>query len=299
MGIRSALCYELSRKLLPPPMERTVDYRAYEQWRNTALPQSWGAFSDDDVSGKDVIDFGCGDGALSLYLAVSKGPRRITGVDLNSLAIERAEAAKLRTPIPEGVLVEFKVGSESVLPLPSESVDTVIAFDCLEHVMSPLPIFCDWYRVLRPGGKILIEWFPFKGPWGPHMESLIPIPWAHLLFGEAAMFRTAEKIYDLPTFTPRHWDLDESGQKKPNKWRAWSTFKEQGYINELDLAGFRDLVHRSKLQIHRLDVHSFGGSGLRRTLGRLLMGTPLIGEYFISFATIELVKGGPEMQPVV
>jgi len=57
-------------------------------------------------------------------------------------------------------------------------VDTLLAFDCLEHVMSPLPILQDWYRVLRPGGRCLIEWFPYKGPWGPHMESLIPIPWA-------------------------------------------------------------------------------------------------------------------------
>ena len=66
------------------------------------------------------------------------------------------------------------------------------------------------------------------------------------------MLRAAERIYDLPSFTPRHWDLDESGQKKPNKWRAWSTFKDQGYINELDLAQFHRLVaqlRRAALQL--------------------------------------------------
>jgi len=290
MGIRSSLCYEISRRLLPPPAQRTVDYQAYTDWRMRSLSNSWAAFSDRDVLNKDVLDFGCGDGALSLYLATHKSPRRIIGVDLNPSAIERAKATQSTTAIAPGVTVDFEVGSETGLPVPDGSIDTIVAFDCLEHVMSPLPIFQDWHRVLRPGGKCLIEWFPYKGPWGPHMEALIPIPWAQLLFGEKAMFRAAERIYDLPTFIPRHWDLDAAGKKKPNKWRAWSSFTEQGYINKLDLAGFRSLVQQSGLRIERLDQHSFRGSPLREGIGRTLMKTPLIGEHFLSFVAIELVR---------
>ena len=104
------------------------------------------------------------------------------------------------------------------------------------------------------------------------------------------MFRAAERIYDLPSFTPRHWDLDESGHKKPNKWGAWTTFKDQGYINELDLTEFRRLVAESGLRITRLDKHSFNGSAFRRGVGRMLMSTPVIGEYFLSFAAIELMR---------
>lgn len=290
MGIRSTLCYQVSRRLLPPPAKRTVDSQAYKNWRMRSLSDSWGAFSDSNALNKDVLDFGCDDGALSLYLASTKRPRRVIGVDLSQPAIDRAKAAKSDTPLPQGVTVDFQVGSETGLPLPDRSIDTLVAFDCLEHVMSPLPIFLDWYRVLRPGGKCLIEWFPYKGPWGPHMESLIPIPWAHVIFGQEAMFRAAERIYDLPTFIPRHWDLDEMGKKKPNKWRAWSSFKEQGYINELDLANFRTLIQNSGLRIERLDMYSVGGSSLRKKVGRILMKIPFIGEYFLSFVTIELVR---------
>lgn len=74
------------------------------------------------------------------------------------------------------------------------------------------------------------------------MEALIPIPWAHVIFGERAMLRAAEMIYDLPEYVPRHWDLDEHGHKKSNKWRAWTTLDEPGYINKLDVAEFRRLV---------------------------------------------------------
>lgn len=144
--------------------------------------------------------------------------------------------------------------------------------------------------MLRPGGKCLLEWFPFKGPWGPHMESLIPVPWAHVLFGEEAMFRAAERIYDSPFFMPRHWDLDEAGNKKPNKWRQWSSFREQGYVNELDVKTFRRLVGSAGLAISRLDIRSFSGSLPRRAIGRGLSMLPVVGEYFVSYTAIELTK---------
>jgi SAM-dependent methyltransferase len=156
--------------------------------------------------------------------------------------------------------------------------------------MAPAQILRDWYRVLRPGGRCLVEWFPYKGPWGPHMGSLVPIPWAHVLFGERAMLRAAERLYDHPHFEPRHWDLDEHGRKKPNKWRAWSSFDDQAYINKLDLAGFEKLVAASGLRIDRLDKRSFGGSRLRQGIGRTLMNLPLVGEYFVSYVLVELVR---------
>ncbi len=290
IDVRTALLYEASRRLLPPPARRTVDYGAYQAWRMESLSRSWTAFADAEVRGKDVLDFGCGDGALGLFLATTKAPRSVTGVDLVAASIARAKVAQAQTAVPAGVQIEFLVGRENGLPVPDASIDVIVAFDCLEHVMAPLPILRDWERVLRPGGKCLLEWFPFKGPWGPHMEALLPVPWAHVLFGQKAMFRAAERIYDLPTFMPRHWDLDESGQKKANKWKKWSSFKEQGYINELNLKNFRALVSEAGLEVVRLETHSFSGLAWRRNLGRLLMSLPFVGEYFVLFTVIELRK---------
>lgn len=290
MNLRTNLCFALSRMLMKPPAERTIDYSVYSDWRSHHLAKSWTAFSDHHITQKDVLDFGCGDGPLSLFLAETKHPRRLVGVDLSEDAIERARENLLGSSIEGNVEIEFLVGRTNALPVPDCSFDTLLAFDCLEHVMSPESILHDWYRVLRPGGRCLIEWFPYKGPWGPHMESLIPVPWAHVFFGERAMFRAAEKIYDLPDFKHRHWDLDASGNKKPNKWRAWSTFAEQGYINKLNMKAFKDLAHTAGFRIERLDLHSFSGSALRRAIGHALMGLPLIGEYFISYATVELVR---------
>ena len=275
------------------PEQRTVKYDAYEVWRRDSLSRSWNAFPDSYVTGKDVLDFGCGDGQLTFFLASEKRPRQIIGVDINASAIERCHARLVNTCAPEGVFVKFAVGSTNALPFPDQSFDTLLAFDCLEHIMCPGPILRDWYRVLRPGGRCLIEWFPYKGPWGPHMEALIPLPWAHVIFGERAMFRAAAMIYDLPEFVPRHWDLDEHGKKKPNKWRFWSSFEEQGFINKLDVPTFRRLAQDAGFLMSRIDLRSFGGPPIRQAVGRTLMRMPIIGEYFTSFCVIELLRPDP------
>jgi len=290
MDIRTHVCYSLSKRLMQPPAERTVNYDAYGDWRTESLANSWSAFADQDVTDKAVLDFGCGDGALSLFLGEEKKPKRIVGVDLVPESIDRARKALSEANIPSGVEIEFLTGSTDRLPVADQSFDTLLAFDCLEHVMEPRPILQDWFRVLRPGSKCLIEWYPYKGPWGPHMEALIPIPWAHVIFGERAMFRAAEKIYDLPEFTHRHWDLDENGNKKPNKWRQWSSFEEQGYINKLGTKTFQIMARETGFQIPRFDTRSFGGSPLRQSIGRKLMNAPGIGEYFVSYVLVELQK---------
>ena len=290
LGLRGRLCFELSRRLMQPPDQRTAEVADYGEWRHNSLSSSWSSFPDSAVASKDVLDFGCGYGALSLFLAKEKRPRRIVGVDIDGPSIERARANLAATPLPEGVQAEFIFGSTDRMPVPDRSFDTLLAFDCLEHVMSPGSILKDWHRVLKPGGRCLIEWFPYKGPWGPHMQSLIPIPWSHVIFGEKALFRAARRLYDLPEFVPRHWDRDEKGNKKPNKWLAWSSFEEQGYINKLDLPTFERLAREAGFEIPRFERSSLRGSALRRAMGHVLMRMPLIGESFVSFVRVELLR---------
>jgi ubiquinone/menaquinone biosynthesis C-methylase UbiE len=284
------VCFKISKWLLRPPTERSVDYLVYEDWRVDTLAKSWAAFSDTHIMGKDVLDFGCGNGPLTFFLAKEKQPRHVLGVDIDIPSIDRAKEILSQIQLADDVDVEFKYGSTNQLPVHDQSFDTLLAFDCLEHIMEPKTIFREWYRALRPGGRCLIDWSPYKGPWGPHMNVLIPIPWAHFIFGERVMLQAAEKIYDLPDFIPRHWDLDEAGNKKPNKWRDLSSFEEQGYINKLDIPAFQALASEAGFQISRLEKHSFNGVPMKKMLGHLLMKMPIIGEYFVSYVYIELLR---------
>ena len=74
MDIRTRACFALSRRLMRPPAERPADYGKYGDWRHDSLSRSWAAFPDSHIDGKTVLDFGCGDGELSFFLAREKYP---------------------------------------------------------------------------------------------------------------------------------------------------------------------------------------------------------------------------------
>lgn len=289
-SLRGKLCFAMSRSALGQPVEkRTEQMDSYQEWRNAELSSSWARFSDKDVNDRDVLDFGCGNGPLSLFLAETRNPKSITGVDLYADAIARAQKglAQAQPSVP----VEFLVGDEQRIPVADQSVDTLLAFDCLEHVMDPQAILTEWQRVLRPGGKALVEWFPFASPYGPHMEALIPVPWAQYLFGEKAMFEAAERIYDDPGFVPRHWDKDEDGNKLPNKWKAWRSFAEQAYVNELTTMRFKKMLKQVGFSIVRFE--RFGLASSRKGIGAVtgaVSRIPYFGEFITSYVIIEIQR---------
>lgn len=198
MSLRGRLCFAMFRSVLDRPIEKTGEkIENYQAWRNEEMAESWAQFSEAGVDGLDVLDFGCGTGPLSLYLAEVSSPKSITGVDLEPelIALANADLATAKPDMP----VRFLVGQENGLPVEDASADRLLAFDVMEHVMDPEAIFADWHRVLRKGGKALLVWVPFAGPFGPHMNPMIPVPWARYVFGERAMFETAERIYDDPS----------------------------------------------------------------------------------------------------
>ncbi len=292
MSLRGRLCLALCRPALrrsaPEAVPSADDYAG---WRDASLSASWARFSDAHVNGRDVIDFGCGAGPLSLFLAATRSPRSITGVDLYARDIERAgEALARMTPAP-AMPVRFLLGDPARIPADDASADTLLAFDCLEHVMEPAAILAEWHRVLRPGGRVLIEWFPYAGPYGPHMNSLIPIPWAQYLFGQRAMFEAAEALYDSPDYQPRHWDLDADGTKLPNKWRQWRSFAEQAYINELSERDFRRMARDAGFRFTRFERHGvLSNNPVAAPFSRIAAHLPGVGPFITSHVLVEMQK---------
>jgi len=56
------------------------------------------------------------------------------------------------------------VGDGHLLPIRTKTVDTVILKSVLEHVANPFKIMDEVYRVLKPGGVLLL-WVPFLFPY--------------------------------------------------------------------------------------------------------------------------------------
>ncbi|MGZ4802358.1 MAG: class I SAM-dependent methyltransferase, partial [Acidimicrobiia bacterium] len=100
-----------------------------------------------DVSGLDVLEYGCG--AAQLAIKVAARGARVTGLDQSRGQLRHA-AGKVAA---EGIPVHLLCASATAVPLRDESFDLVF---CDHGAMS----FCDPYRtvpevarLLRPGGR--------------------------------------------------------------------------------------------------------------------------------------------------
>jgi ArsR family transcriptional regulator len=97
----------------------------------------------------DVLDLGCGDGAVAGYLAPHC--ESLLCVDINPRAIETARERLDRFPN-----VRVEVADVHDLPHRAASFDSVLLFHTLTHVEKPQRVLEECARVLRPGGRAVV-----------------------------------------------------------------------------------------------------------------------------------------------
>jgi SAM-dependent methyltransferase len=106
-----------------------------------ALSESLG-----DVRGEGVLDFGCGTGRISAWLA--RNGAAVEGVDVTSEMVDAA-----RTNVPKG---SFHVVDGPSLPFEDARFDVVVSVYVLQYyVARDESVFRELARVLRPGGRLV------------------------------------------------------------------------------------------------------------------------------------------------
>src|SRR5947209_905957 len=102
-----------------------------------------------------ILDLGCGTGGMLPHLQ-----RFSAAIGLDSA--EEAAAGCRRRGVP------FVLGWGSRLPFESGAFGTVAALDVIEHVPDDLAILREMFRVLRPGGLLLITVPAYQFLWSQH-----------------------------------------------------------------------------------------------------------------------------------
>lgn len=105
------------------------------------------------LSGRVVLDVGCGGGILSDSMA-RKGAQ-VTGIDLSTKALKVAQLHALEVQTPN---VQYReISAESMAAQQPASFDVVTCMEMLEHVPDPASVVRACATLVKPGGWVFFS----------------------------------------------------------------------------------------------------------------------------------------------
>ena len=108
-----------------------------------------------------ILDIGCGTGAMSKRLTKWG---EVVSADFSPLALQFSRRRGL----------DHLVGADAMnLPLASKSFDTLIAMDMLEHLPDDNAALREFFRVLKPGGRVMLTVPAYSHLWSEHDVALM------------------------------------------------------------------------------------------------------------------------------
>lgn len=94
-----------------------------------------------------LLDLGCKDGANTLDIARVIGTQRMVGLDCVRTAVGGAQARGVRAVLAD---------ANDAFPLADQCANVVTAMDLLEHLVDPASAIAEAFRVLQPGGYLVV-----------------------------------------------------------------------------------------------------------------------------------------------
>jgi len=145
---------------------RDADYLDHESWIRPAIEMLG------DVTGKRVLDFGCGHGMAATVFA--RRGATVTGIDVSKGYVEEAR----RRAIANEVVAEFIQADAEMLPFPDASFDAVWGSAILHH-LDMKRAGQEIRRILKPGG-VAVFCEPWRGnPILNFARRYLPYPGKH------------------------------------------------------------------------------------------------------------------------
>lgn len=147
----------LERLEYDPGILRTLPESVTNSYCGTGNPFSMETIE----AGEIILDFGCGAGVDTIFAAqITTNTGRVTGLDIVPEMIKKAEINKKTLGITN---LDFRLSSGGILEFPDEYFNTIISNSVINLVPDKEAILREFYRCLKPGGKLLLVDQIFKG----------------------------------------------------------------------------------------------------------------------------------------
>jgi SAM-dependent methyltransferase len=212
-----------------------------------------------DLSGvESALEIGCWDGMVSSRLA--RLGVRCCALDISREGFDpRAKEAGVR----------FVQSDACRMPFSEGALDLIFSFAAFEHFPDPSKVLAESARVLRPGGKLFLDFGPIAtAPYGLHAYRSIPVPYVHILFDKK--------------------DLTEYAQRRglPTNWP---------YINGVTLNQYRQIFEDAKRDFDTVAYKEHGSGGIGAELivrypGVFQRASRQADDFFVSVISICLER---------
>jgi len=171
--------------------------------------------------GKEVLDFGCGQGPLSYLLYQKKA--KVHAIDISDKALKAMRKFTLKMKI------DIKKTYNEKLPYKDNFFDLIFSFDVLEHVRDYKKYFSEMNRCLKKGGYVFLETTPYYALiTGHHLYDFTLLPAQY-----------------LPQKLMKWWILKKKSNKKKTSNQAWEQFIS---LNKISIAKVRELAQESNFK---------------------------------------------------
>lgn len=129
----------------------------------------------DDLNGKRVLDYGCGDGFVMMVLAVDHKIEYGVGFD---------SVVPNMTDVPGYPPTNMLLTDDINLVHENGPYDYVLLYDVLDHLtgIDPVDVLKTVKTVLKPEGNILVRVHPWCSRHGPHFFRQLNKAFIHLVF---------------------------------------------------------------------------------------------------------------------
>jgi len=139
----------LHQNVPPDWYERSVKENFFQRYWHTRRINEVTKFSQ-PVSG-DVLDIGSADGYFTAHIFSAVHPKKIIGIDILKSSVLYASNRYRRNR-----QMAFQVGDAEKLKFSANKFSAVFILEALEHVFSPQKVLAGIFRVLLPGGYVIV-----------------------------------------------------------------------------------------------------------------------------------------------
>ncbi len=240
-----------------------------------------------DVTGLDVLEIGTGHGGIACFMAIV-GARSVVGIDLNTAHLDFARRfAKIiaaRYGADYQLPVTFDEMSADRMTFADGQFDLVLADNVFEHFTEPEAVMRESYRVLRPGGGMLVPVFSsIWSKYGLHLKHGLKLPWANAVFSERTIIRAMRR---LAADNPHLLELYPGLNNSPARVRDLRRYKD---LNDMTYRTFKAMAARTGFRVESFSVYS---TRLGKVVNRLpLVRSTRVPDMLSTGATAYLSKG--------